>query len=793
MLVDDAKNYWFGNYNGGVNVHYTHRKKFEVLTPNPAKKNSLMFPSVISFFEDSQGSIWLGTDGGGLYKMNPKTNKCIKFKHQPNNSPLNSNVVTAIFQDSYGDFWFGTYEGGLNRLNKDLNKIKQYSYHPKVTTSLPSNTIWKVHEDSYGDLWILTESGIVRVNKKRNEFIRYDLNGMYGSYYDKARVSGMFEDSRQLIWLGTAKRGMYKYNRSLDKFESFDLLNDSLTKPDFNAIHAMSEDRNGNLWFISYEHMYSLNLDTKTLKIFTQDLNLPEMIKTRLLEDGNGNFWFGSNSGICKYNPYKNTIRTFTVNDGLPSNEINNEAALKSGNGKFYFGTHYGIVSFYPDSVIDYTAKPSVVFSNIYLFNKKVEIGGNDGILKKNINETDTIVLSYKQTVFTIKYAALNYQNAEHNSYAYKLEGFDPENSGWNYVGNERKANYTNLDHGIYIFHVKAANSDGYWNEKGRQLTIIITPPYWLTWWFKSLIFVLILIVVLGSHALRVRSIRLQKKKLKRLVQERTVELSDVNAMLEEMNDEVLQQKEEILSQKDSIEIKNEELQILNATKDRFFSIIAHDLRGPIGNVNMLGRQLWMKHDELNTETRKKLIKHIKEESSNSFTLLENLLEWSRSQLKQVKFEPVKFQLNSVINATVELLEPFALKKDIVIDSNIDMEDTVFADKNMIATVFRNIISNAIKFTESKGKVIIKTESNLNFVKVQISDNGIGISSSDLNKIFKIDETLTTTGTYGETGTGLGLILCKEFLEKNGSSIEVESTVGEGSHFKFMLPKNIKD
>jgi len=229
-------------------------------------------------------------------------------------------------------------------------------------------------------------------------------------------------------------------------------------------------------------------------------------------------------------------------------------------------------------------------------------------------------------------------------------------------------------------------------------------------------------------------------------------------------------------------------LESINTTKDKFFTIISHDLKNPFSTVLGLSELLAKDFETYETEKQKLFINQIYKYSKNTFNLLENLLQWSMLQTGSLLLCPKLISLSEIILSNIELLKGNALQKEISIESKITSEDFVYADVSMITTVIRNLLSNAIKFTSQKGKIQIDTFKEKTFVMVSIKDNGIGISLEDQLKLFKIDSKPITIGTSMEKGTGLGLILCKDFVEQHGGTIWVESTVGKGSTFSFTIP-----
>lgn len=242
--------------------------------------------------------------------------------------------------------------------------------------------------------------------------------------------------------------------------------------------------------------------------------------------------------------------------------------------------------------------------------------------------------------------------------------------------------------------------------------------------------------------------------------------------------------------ERQKVEQHAEELKNLNATKDKFFSIISHDLRNPFSNLLGLSRQLSEDLDSYTPEELRERIKLIEESSKRGYELLENLLEWSMSQRGNIKFNPLRLNLSDVINESVSILENQVKVKNINIITEVNGDLSVYADYNMLKVVLRNLITNAIKYSHPDGSVIVRAAiKNENEVEISVKDKGVGIPEDEIAKLFRIDTKYTTPGTSNEFGTGLGLILCKEFIEKHNGKISVESNVSSGSIFRFTLPK----
>lgn len=286
------------------------------------------------------------------------------------------------------------------------------------------------------------------------------------------------------------------------------------------------------------------------------------------------------------------------------------------------------------------------------------------------------------------------------------------------------------------------------------------------------------------------RDISKQKETENKLIQQSEA-IQEVNVLLEERQEEIQQQKEELVAQAENLRAINHELEKLNRTKNKFFSIIAHDLKNPFHAISGFAMLLTTSFNEMEDKRKKEIIELIRSSSENAYNLLENLLQWARSQTNSIKYNPVNTNIQELVEQNLYLLQASAESKDLTITSEI-IACNAFIDNQMINTVIRNLLSNAVKFSNSKGTISVTCKPENDQVMLKIADNGVGIPPENLERLFKIDQYYSTSGTEGESGTGLGLIICKEFVEKNKGEIKVESKPDKGTTFYVYLPRSNK-
>ncbi len=305
---------------------------------------------------------------------------------------------------------------------------------------------------------------------------------------------------------------------------------------------------------------------------------------------------------------------------------------------------------------------------------------------------------------------------------------------------------------------------------------------------FSIAITVLILMIFLVLYS-RYRT----KQKANQLLSETNEQVNKANVKLSEKNELITKQKEDLQRLNKDLITSEEKLRRANIAKDKFFNIVAHDLKNPLQAILLSSYVLFNKYNLMGQKQLGEVVTNLYKTTTLYADLLENLLQWSRTQSGKIEFNPISTDLSVLLRKNINLLEGTAERKNIYLTSHVNEKTNVFADQNMINSVIRNLISNAIKFTFNRGQVTISAHENGKFVEISVEDTGVGISNRELDKLFRIDITFSTLGTSMEQGTGLGLILCKEFIEKNGGKIWVESEVDKGSIFKFTLPKAKKD
>ncbi len=748
-LCDDGKgNIWLGTF-ASLGVFNKSNKQFYYYVHDELNPNSLSYDSIVSLLLDKQGSLWIGTNYGGINRIDFPNPSFKNYKHNPYEKPSFSlKEVIWICQDKYGDIWINTREG-LGKL--DIIKDKVILKYARRNQGMG-------YDRKKFDLWFYPVSGgLYLYNKSKNawtslidsasfnlstifsaaalgqneklwlgnqtgELFSLDLQSKELKLVKKIKgpIYAVFEDTYGLVWLGGYATGIFKYNPKDNTIEEYHSDPDDSSTIFDDGFFSFCEDRDKNLWLGCLNGIVRYNRsDNNFTRYYGNGDFLKEYVRA-IEEDNNGNLWISTLKGITKFNPVTGQFKDYNSARYFPGITLWRQVSFKDDNGELFFGGENGFIRFHPDSIEEDSFAPPIVITSLKIFDKPFQLG-------------DPLELAHSDNYLTFEFAALSFIHSEENQYAYMMEGWDRD---WIYCGTERKASYPNLLPGEYTFKVKGSDCNRIWNEAGTSIKIIILPPWWKTWWAYSLYAIALLSIFFASSKFYLNRQRLRQK-----------------LVLESEHAEKLEE--------------------LAKMKSDFFANISHEFRTPLTLI--LGPAEKIEKNQSTNPVKDAGI--ITRNSKRLLQLVNQLLDLAKLDSGKLKLEASPGNIVSFVKGIALSFESLSEARDVMIKIKSDKEliETYF-DREKMIKVFSNLLSNAFKFTPERENVIVSiTETLNNTVEIRIRNTGIGIPQKELPKLFDRFYQVDSSQTKEYEGTGIGLALVKELIELHHGSIIVNS------------------
>lgn len=781
LALDSQNRLWVGTYTA-LNVYNDEHDTFVRYDSDPMKSGSLSQTSVRSIFMDSQGGMWLGTFFGGLNYYHPLRNRFNNLSFIANRNSLNDNVVNCIVEEKGGNLWIGTNSGGLNHYDMETNSFTSYTigkglgsndvksvyvdekqetvyigthagglsvlnrkskkmetYNPPATP-IAERSIYAITPTDNGQLWLGTLHTLVRFDPKAKTFTTLTAE-KDGTPFKSTPITTLFRDSKHRLWVGS-EEGLMVYTQDKGELESARVL-PADSPVDKKSINCVYEAQNGTFWIGTRSGAYRFDEKNKVLKQYTTADGLPNNVVYGVLEDSFGRLWMSTDKGLTCLYPQTEKFRNFTSADGIQSNQFNAYAYCRTAGGEMYFGGIKGITTFHPEKLMDNPYIPPVVITSFGLFNATVRPNDESGVLTKHISATERVVLTAEQSVFSVEFVVSDYISGGHNQFAYKLEGYDKE---WYYVGDPyRWASYSNLSPGDYRFMVKAANSDGKWNEEPTVLGITILPAWYQTWWA----ILLFIAAFAGATVLIFRFFWIRKSmrtqlELERIDKERQKEVSEM--------------------------------------KMRFFINISHELRTPL---TLILAPLQEVLDKVNDRWTRNQLEHVKRNANRLLHLVNQLMDYRRAEQGVFELQVKRNDIHHLVEKNFLFYDRLAQRKKIDYNFYSELEGReVLCDANYLELIINNLLSNAFKYTHEEKSIIVTLKETNRFLLLQVQDTGTGIPVDKQARIFERFYQVEKE----HIGSGVGLSLVQRLVELHHGRIELESAVGTGSTFSIYLP-----
>ena len=775
ILQEDESHFWIGT-RGGLFLYDEVNDRLEQMKNNPLDPKSIAHNSIIDLIHDKKGDLWVASRGGLSYLAQEKQ----FFKNYSSlggqNRSLNDNEVYAIWQDDHQNIWFGTEAGGVNILDRSTGT---YRYFTKENSGLTSNCIKTIVGIDNIKVLIGTFDGGLNVYNENSGQIRpvkYNSDGV-----DRSIVWDICIDHRGTIWLGTVS-GLDRYdpaNQTMTHYPELDGTDNGITwikadldndlwlggnplriyRPGAGIVSEFEEkargcyfDSKGRSWVMTIDKGIALYDKQKgAIRYVNNEDGMPSNLTYCMLEDRTGKLWVSTAKGLCCYNPENDSVKNFYYYNGLHGNQFHYGAAWLNANGEMFFGGINGATSFNPGKMVKSDFIPPIYITDFKVFNKSVKIGKDKyAELKKSIPVAEEVVVPYRSNVLTFEFASLNYTNSQMNRYRYILEGFDQD---WNETEEGvRKATYTNLDPGDYVFKVVAGNSDDFNDQSEASIKLVVVPPIYMTNWFKGvIIFVgLVLLIVLFITILRRRERR------------KTIEFEQVKA---------------------------QKLHELDTFKLKLFTNISHEIKTPLTLIITPLKKI-LKKDIDNPELKEDL-KLMEHNASHLMSLVTQLLDYRKLQEGKLELELKQGDFIRFCKNNFDLFNELMTGKGITGRfTSVQKELFCSFDPEKVRKILNNLISNAVRYNKKGGDILFQISlvivDEQSFIKIDVKDTGIGMSEDEMTRIF--DRYYSSAGSDEYASSGIGLAYTRELVELHNGSLTVQSVPGEGSVFTLQLP-----
>ncbi len=527
---------WFGTKTHGLNKWNPRTWAYGFEPARSITGSGERPPIITSFVEDAAGRLWVGTFGDGLNAINRETGDAVRYRKSESGAlHIADNRVMSLMYDRQGRIWAGTMTSGITRIDPRTGESRVYRSDADDETSLGANGIMTIYEDSRGRVWVGTFGGGVSLyDAKTDAFVRFRADDANPQALSSNRVTSFAEDPGGLMWVGTESGGLNLFDLEAGAFHSFRHDPDDPATIGADTVYDVSVDRNGTVWVGTHggglDRVVGDARDPDGIRFsnLSRRDGLANDVVYGVEIDNAGVIWASTNHGISKIDPQTGDIKNLHRSDGLQSEEFNFGAHYRSDSGELFFGGLAGYNAFRPEKTAVTSAAPLIALTGFF--------NSNDPLKAEPPLDDSALELGWKDDTVTFEFAALDFTAPEQNRYMYKLEGFDRD---WIDLGNRRSVTYTDLDDGHYLLRVKAANSEGVWNESGFALPVRVAAAPWDTWWayvgYVALAVQAGLFLWLG-HRRKIRREEEYSRRLEHEVHRRTEELVDTNGKLRELN-----------------------------------------------------------------------------------------------------------------------------------------------------------------------------------------------------------------------------------------------------------------
>jgi len=733
---------WIGTFYGGVNYLPQENKSFEKFYPT-GLSGALNGNVVREIRADSYGNIWIGTEDAGLIKLDHQTGLFSSFTDGYNHAQIESRNIQGLLVDD-DDLWIGTYDNGIYVLNIPSERIKHHFEFKDETSGIKTNSFITFLKSTDGTIYAGSVIGLYQFYRETSSF-RFLDDVAAGTF-----IHALFEDNKRNIWIGTYGRGLFKYDRSSGICKK--ILSDKRDYESLRYEHITSifEDNSHKIWFTTEGNGFSyVDGETEEIVRYVPGKDIDFSIYSAMLQDGYGNLWITSTRGLLRLDPASNKLTTYTKEDGLLDNTFSYNSAYKDKNGKMYFGTVTGLVSFYPADIKENTYNPPVYFTGFQVNGREYFVNSTGSPDFRSVLVTNRISLKHNQSSFSIDFVSPTFTSPGLTKYKYRMEGSDPD---WVLISGNRKVYYTNLSPGDYRFRVLSSTDGNTWSTDEARLDIRISPPIWL-----SVPAYALYIIISALIAYMLISFYTKKNALEH------------------------QRKIDIIE-------TNKEKEILNA-KINFFTNITHEVRTPLTLIKGPLDRILQSEIKNSKDTEDNLL-IIRRNTDRLLSLTNQLLDFRKTEKEMFKLNFIRTDICELVESTFNLFLPYSEEKMISVKLHSPVNQYYLAvDREAVTKILSNLLSNALKFAESKVDLYLEPETEKdNIIRIRVNNDGKIIPKEFSEKIFEPFYQIDFDKP-GNKGTGLGLSLACSLAEVHHGRLFLDTNVRQYNSFVLELTK----
>ncbi len=734
IFQDESENLWLGTHNNGIDVFHPDGEIVRnISTVQPEGTGTYMSESIWGI-HNAQNGIWMGTDGSGLYHYSPATDEIVPIASSDISPKLTDDAILTVLEASDQTLWLGTYKGGINVLSPDRQSVRSYSV---ANSPLSVNDVRVLYEDDSQTIWIGTNrGGLYQFSESAQEITKISNTGFYD-------IRGILKDDvdSNLLWLATYGYGLVKF---YIKEQLVMPIEWDTTQSHGPPIGLSIDQTNEHIWLGTMQSgLIRIDKKTDETKVFDESVGIiNNTVRSVLALDKN--IWIGTNAGLSVLEMDSENIRNFNTSDGLQNGQFNDGSLIQTANGYLAVGGIHGMDIFDPDELMMGQRLPQITFTKLKINNEVVRPGTSNSI-DASLPITSRVTLFPDQDVFTIEFNVIEFPSALGWRYEFLLEGFD---SHWTTGTGNNNATYRNVPPGNYTFQVRAVDPAMSRSGNVNSLSIKVLPPWWNTIYSRIGLAILVSVIIWIIY----RNIKDRVTMKQRLYYEQKIRQQEHDAMQD---------------------------------KIRFYTNFSHEMKTPItlisGPVNDL-----LRNEEI-PQTQKKSLRLIKRNAHTLLKLINRLLEFRKLETENTMLNVSYHDLTILAQEEAESFSYLAKDQDIKFGFYCETDLKAWIDIEKLQIIINNLLSNALRYSEPNSKVTFRVAHEAPNIIISVADEGRGIDQEELEQIFT--PFYQAKNSIGTGGTGIGLALCKSFVDLHGGNISVTSELGAGTTFNVTLPE----